>query len=109
MSNTVDLFSGKDLKEVEAEDQAIKDEVKELFKTNTLKMLQSIKDLVETGDIESICFLVVSSNGVVRPTHLHTTLDSLHTLEFLAEEAKVGMHEDIATCYNLRQFDYIEE
>lgn len=109
MSNTVDLFSGKDIKEIEEEDQKIKEEDEERFKLNALSMLESVKTLVENGDLSTLLILATTDGGAVKPEPLYINPSDLHALGFLIEESRQDVHERTATGYGLRQYEYIEE
>lgn len=109
MTKIVDLSSGRDLEEVEADKKRFKEEEEQLFTDDALNFLDSFRHMVDKGELESLCIVGTTKEGAVKTVPLHKNPTSLHKLQFVVEEAKLDIHESIAESYGYRDYQFIEE
>lgn len=107
--NTIDLFSKKKLSEVEAEKKEWQHQEEEAFKIRVQAILDQYQGMLDDGVLEGVSFLGVTNGGVVSPKAVYKTTEALHMLQFNLKEAEIGLHDYIADCYGLRDFEYFEE
>ena len=104
----IDIASKKSVAAIEAEKEEWKKQEQEEFKFRVQVLLDQYQDMLDDGKLQSISITGVTEGGVVSPRAIYTNTETLHKLQFALREAEVGLHEYIADCYGLRDYEYEE-
>lgn len=94
--SVIDLGSGKELKELQREEEAKQLEYDNEFKDSVKKVLAQIESILDEGDLSGIYISGITPNGAVTPVTLVRNFDDLYKLQFVADDGVSAMKESLA-------------
>lgn len=109
MTEPVDIFSKKSIKELQEEREQAKEDLVEGFKAHAEVILETFLELSESGKMSSLLVLAATEKSLCIPQLVYRDVDSLHKLTFLLDQAKAEVELEIAKRYGFVEEDWFEE
>ena len=109
MTEPVDIFSKKSIKELQEEKEREREDLVEGFKAHAEGILETFTELSESGRLSALLILGTTEKSLCIPQLLYRDVDSLHKLTFLLDQAKAEVELEIAKRYGFVEEDWFEE
>lgn len=108
MADVKDIFTKKDLAEVEAKREKDKEDKEEYVKEIFHSLLEGFKDHVDSGNITGLVIAATTDTGIIVPQCVTSSTEASIKMNFVADLFKDIIKEDCADAHGLVQYEEYE-
>lgn len=102
--NVKDIFTKKDLSEIEAKKQEEADEHQEALRFNLQQLIDQQQELLDSGEMSGLAYICTTRNGYAAPDLIYDRIGDIIKMNFLVDLLKediiVGCLDESATHTN---------